>query len=126
MGHQQINLDLVRYWLNQKDKTQAELAEYLGISTNTMVSIFKQGICRTDQLQKMAEFVNRELWDFITSAGEPLREDYIQQMEELDRVLGHVQTLQEHNKHLEKTIKVQDRLIEVLEEKLEKYEPKKD
>ena len=56
-----IDLKRVQSILRVQGKSQVDLAKYLGISSNTMVSIFKSGVCKTDQLEKILKFINTDI-----------------------------------------------------------------
>lgn len=63
-----IDLNLVKHELVRHQKTQAELAKYLGISPPTMVRIFKNNDCTIRQFEKMIEFfgcTGKDMTDFI-------------------------------------------------------------
>ncbi len=114
---EKFDISLVRRELDKQSKTQAELADFLGITRNTMVTFFKTGICRIDQIQKMAEFLQVSLLDFIVM-GEGLNKIPASQKMEI---------LESHNelfykRHMEDVMKLKDEKIECLEKLQNLYE----
>lgn len=75
----QINLNDIRVELIKQGQTQKDLAEYLGINNNTLVSIFRRNDCTIRQFEKMITFFGcsgLKLADFIlNNAGQTYSEE---------------------------------------------------
>ncbi|HEC44791.1 MAG TPA: XRE family transcriptional regulator [Bacteroides sp.] len=113
---EKIDISLVKRELDKQAKTKTQLAKFLGITRNTMVTIFKTGICRIDQFQKMAEFLQVSLLDFIAvngGAGNTVSQ-------RIEILTSHNELL--HTRHMEDVMKLKDQNLECLEKLAKLYE----
>ena len=62
-----FKIDLIREKLNNKGRSQAELARFLGVTNQTIVNIFKSDTIRIDMLQKIAEFLDVSFAEFFVN-----------------------------------------------------------
>ena len=127
---QKINLELVRRDLKHQGKTQLKLAEHLGVTTNTMVNIFDKGVCRTDQLEQMAEFLETGVAAYVVITDDEDRH-YTRITSHIDELKKSLTLFNHESKadaatiaRLENLVNTQVKYIKLLEEKLENVNQK--
>lgn len=52
-----VDTDKLRGIIVERGETQSSVAEYLGISSNTMTAKMKAGVFRSDEIEKMIKFL---------------------------------------------------------------------
>lgn len=107
--------EMIRKALNNKGKSQAELARYLGMANNTIVNIFKSDKIRIDILQRIAEFLDVSISEFfVNENGETFQEFIDNTLKGYYKLIDKL--TEENNENSDKLIEMEGK-YEDLEEK---------